>query len=89
MLIVGDEYALKMRYLDHIFDDMQVDELTVKIVLPEGAKDIQFNIPYDVQRQPNSLHYTYLDVSGRPVVSTYKTNLVESHIQDFVVSYEN
>lgn len=35
---IGDNYALKMRFVDHIFDDMVVDQVTVKIILPEGAK---------------------------------------------------
>ena len=35
---IGDNYALKMRFLDHVFDDMVVDQMTLKIILPEGAK---------------------------------------------------
>ncbi len=31
----GNEYLLKMRFIDHLFDDQVVDELTVKICLPE------------------------------------------------------
>ena len=34
----GDNYILSMRFLDHVFDDMVVDEMTLKIILPEGAK---------------------------------------------------
>lgn len=35
---LGDQYALKMRFVDHVFDEQVTDSLTVKIVLPEGAK---------------------------------------------------
>ena len=38
---VGDEYVLKMRFLDHIFDDMAVEHLEVKIILPEGTRNIE------------------------------------------------
>ncbi|VDL67174.1 unnamed protein product [Nippostrongylus brasiliensis] len=31
----GNEYALKMRVLDHVFDNIVVEKLTTKIVLPE------------------------------------------------------
>uniref|UniRef100_A0AAY4D215 Dolichyl-diphosphooligosaccharide--protein glycosyltransferase subunit 1 n=1 Tax=Denticeps clupeoides TaxID=299321 RepID=A0AAY4D215_9TELE len=34
---LGDQYALKMRLLDHVYDDQVIDLLTVKIVLPEGT----------------------------------------------------
>ncbi|XP_028679888.1 dolichyl-diphosphooligosaccharide--protein glycosyltransferase subunit 1 [Erpetoichthys calabaricus] len=84
---LGDQYALKMRLVDHVFDDQLIDSLTVKIILPEGAKSIQVDTPYPIQRLPDELHYTYLDTFGRPVVVTQKKNLVEQHIQDIVVNY--
>ncbi|XP_070557890.1 dolichyl-diphosphooligosaccharide--protein glycosyltransferase subunit 1-like [Ptychodera flava] len=83
----GDSYVLQMRFLDHIYDDMIVDELTVKIILPEGSKGIEFNPPYDVNQENLQRHYTYLDTLGRPVIVAHKNNLVEQHIQDFEVHY--
>ncbi|XP_037301440.1 dolichyl-diphosphooligosaccharide--protein glycosyltransferase subunit 1 [Manduca sexta] len=83
----GNEYLLKMRAVDHIFDDMQVDELVTKIILPEGSTGIKANIPYAVTRLPDSLHYTYLDTKGRPVITFTKKNVVENHIQDFQLRY--
>lgn len=83
----GDQYVLEMRLLDHVFDDMVVDELVVKIILPEGSKNIEFNLPYAATRLPDSLYYTYLDTTGRPVISITKKNLVENHIQDFKLKY--
>ncbi|ESO84348.1 hypothetical protein LOTGIDRAFT_196756 [Lottia gigantea] len=83
----GNEYGLKMRLIDHVYDDMVVDEVTVRIILPEGSKDIVVDPPYPVKRGSNELHHTYLDTVGRPVIVLYKTNLVEQHIQDFTVTY--
>lgn len=34
----GDNFVLNMRLLDHIFDDMLVDDFTLKIILPEGCE---------------------------------------------------
>ena len=34
----GQNFALQMRILDHIYDDMLVDEFTLKIILPEGSQ---------------------------------------------------
>ncbi|KAI9587297.1 hypothetical protein GQX74_003144, partial [Glossina fuscipes] len=36
-----DDYVLRMRVIDHIFDDMVVDEAVVNIILPEGCASIQ------------------------------------------------
>lgn len=36
--VLGDQYALKMRLVDHVYDDQVIDSLTVKIILPEGAR---------------------------------------------------
>lgn len=84
---LGDQYALKMRLVDHVYDDQVIDSLTVKIILPEGARNINVETPYKIDRLPNQLHYTYLDTFGRPVLIATKNNLVEHHIQDVVVHY--
>ncbi|XP_045495957.1 dolichyl-diphosphooligosaccharide--protein glycosyltransferase subunit 1 [Colias croceus] len=83
----GNEYLLKMRVIDHIFDDMQVDELVTKVILPELAHNIKVNFPYALTRLADSVHYTYLDTHGRPVISFTKKNVVENHIQDFQLRY--
>ncbi|XP_022821535.1 dolichyl-diphosphooligosaccharide--protein glycosyltransferase subunit 1 [Spodoptera litura] len=83
----GSDYLLKMRIVDHIFDDMQVDEVVTKIILPEGSTSVKVNLPYPVTRLPDSLHFTYLDTKGRPVISFSKKNIVENHIQDFQLRY--
>ncbi|KAL5014709.1 hypothetical protein ScPMuIL_008979 [Solemya velum] len=83
----GDQYVLKMSFIDHVFDDMSVDQMTLRIILPEGSRNIQLVTPYTVEREENQLHYTYLDTQGRPVVIAKKSNLVEQHIQDFELHY--
>lgn len=76
---------LKMPLIDHIVDNMVVDETQIRIILPEGATNIELDTPYDVKRLEDSLHFTYLDTKGRPVVEITANNLVEHHIQDFKV----
>jgi oligosaccharyltransferase complex subunit alpha (ribophorin I) len=83
----GDQYLLKMRVIDHVFDDMVVDEIVTKIILPEGSKNLKLITPYSVERLQDTLHFTYLDITGRPVITFRKTNLVENHINDFNVKY--
>lgn len=46
---LGDQYALKMRLVDHVYDDQVIDSLTVKIILPEGARSVlQAKTPREV-----------------------------------------
>lgn len=83
----GSEFTLKMRLMDHVFDTMVVDHLTTMIILPEGATGIRLSTPYALKELPRSLHFTYLDVTGRPVITLEGNNLVESHIQDLTLDY--
>jgi len=84
----NENYLLKMRVIDHIYDDMIVDEALIKVILPEGSSQIELITPYAVHRNPNELYFTYLDTVGRPVVSFSKTNLIENHITDFDIKYK-
>lgn len=83
----GDQYLLKMRLIDHIYDDMVIEDATIKVILPEGCTNIKLITPYSVTRLPDQIHYTYLDTFGRPVIVFNKKNLAENHIQDFNLKY--
>ena len=68
-----------MRLIDQIFVDMIIDEMVVKIILPEGSYKLNFDLPCEVKQLPASLHmFTYLDIGGRHVISVTKKNLVEN-----------
>ncbi|XP_036321365.1 dolichyl-diphosphooligosaccharide--protein glycosyltransferase subunit 1 [Rhagoletis pomonella] len=82
-----DKYQLRMRLIDHIYNDMVIDEAEVKIILPEGVSNIEITTPYSVKRGANELHFTYLDTVGRPVITLYRRNLVENHIANFSLKY--
>lgn len=81
------DYVLNMRLLDHVFDDMHVDELETSIVLPVGVPVVKINPPYEVERLKDAVSYKYLDNIGRTVIKLRKTNLVEQHIQDVEIVY--
>lgn len=38
LYVQGDQFALNMRLLDHIYDDMMVEDFELRIILPEGSK---------------------------------------------------
>ncbi|KAF6028879.1 RPN1 [Bugula neritina] len=83
----GNGFSLKMPFVDHVFDNQIVDEIIVKIILPEGSDVTDLQVPFDFRRGSDELQYTYLDTIGRPVIVLSKSNLVDVHIQDFKLSY--
>ncbi|KER23299.1 hypothetical protein T265_08784 [Opisthorchis viverrini] len=79
----GSKFTLRMRIVDHIYDDQVVEHLTLKIVLPEMVSDIEFIPPFSVTEQPREVLKTYLDTVGRTVLVFTAKNLVTEHILDF------
>ncbi|KAI3892286.1 hypothetical protein MKX03_030688 [Papaver bracteatum] len=67
-------------------EDLVVDNLILKVVLPEGSKDISVSVPFGVKQQ-EEVKYSNLDILGRPVVLLEKTNVVPEHNQYFQVYY--
>jgi hypothetical protein len=66
----------------------QVEDFTLKIILPEGAVIGKLNTPYPMKREADTKHFTYLDTSGRPVVNIRGLqDLTEKHIQDFQLEF--
>lgn len=84
----GNKFALKMRVVDHLFDNSVIEHMKLKIILPEGSRNFNLTTPYPMKRCPDELHFTYLDTTGRPVIVLEKDNLVDSHIQMFTLHYE-
>ena len=56
----GNQYTLTVPFASHIAD-ATVDDLTVKVILPEGAKDAQVSFPFLVDAETRTTRLTYLD----------------------------
>ncbi len=67
------------------FPSVAIDDLTVRVILPEGATNIQWSTPFDVDEEAWESRVTYLDVTGRPVLVLRKHNVVAAHNQKFQV----
>jgi oligosaccharyltransferase complex subunit alpha (ribophorin I) len=57
------------------------------VVLPEGATNIKTVLPFPVDSEGSDVKYTYLDVTGRPVVVLTKRNAAPEHNAKFSVDY--
>jgi len=69
------------------FDDAVIDDAAVRIIFPEGASNIEYHVPFDIDASSTDLHHTYLDTSGRPVLVLKKKNIVNEHNRFFQVTY--
>jgi len=86
LLISGSTYVLNVTFSADI-ENVVVDDITVKLILPEGVNDIKVHAPFKIDSETRDIHYTYLDTTGRPVVILKKSNLVREENQYFQVSY--
>ncbi|RLM84856.1 hypothetical protein C2845_PM04G29580 [Panicum miliaceum] len=79
------------RYINLTFGcpllDTVADDLTIKVVLPEGSKNPQPVVPF-VTEKHLEISYSYLDVVGRTTVVLKKKNVVGEHNVPFQVYYE-
>ena len=52
------------------------DEAFVKIMLPEGATDIELVAPFGFDEEKTTISYNFLDLTGHPTLELVKKNLV-------------
>jgi len=69
------------------FPEAAIDQLEVRVILPEFASDVQWSTPFDVDSEARDTRVTYLDVLGRTVIVLRKANLVRHHNVPFQVTY--
>mmetsp|Transcript_5675 Transcript_5675/g.12553 ORF Transcript_5675/g.12553 Transcript_5675/m.12553 type:complete len:602 (+) Transcript_5675:38-1843(+) len=67
-------------------EDVFVEDMIVRVVLPEGSHAIESIVQHAVEKSAD-VKYTYLDVSGRPVVVLHMKNVVPEHASKFHVDY--
>lgn len=84
----NNEYSMKIDFFT-IFQDVWVENLEIKIILPEGCNDINIDVPYPHDRS-DSRRFTFLDSElngGRPVITIKTTNAVQEHDQQITITY--
>ncbi|KAK7865899.1 hypothetical protein R5R35_005620 [Gryllus longicercus] len=82
-----NDYVLKMRLTDRILQNMCIDQAEIKIILPEGASEVIFYVPFQTFRLPNGIRKLFLDIFGHPTISLVKTNVIDQHVIDFELLY--
>jgi oligosaccharyltransferase complex subunit alpha (ribophorin I) len=64
-----------------------VDEMTLRVILPEGATQIDFSAPFAVESVSMEVQKSYLDTAGKPVLVIKKKNVIDEHNQIFYVTF--
>jgi oligosaccharyltransferase complex subunit alpha (ribophorin I) len=67
--------------------DYPVEDLTVKVIIPEGASDIKVETRFPIDSESRDVLKTYLDVVGRTVLIIKKKNVLPEHNINFKTSY--
>lgn len=69
------------------FAQASVDEITVRVILPEGATNVRYVAPFAVDGEDRQTRFAYLDTLGRAVLVLKRDNLCRYHIQYIQVLY--
>eukprot|EP01017_Pseudomicrothorax_dubius_P041288 TRINITY_DN6585_c0_g2_i2.p1 TRINITY_DN6585_c0_g2~~TRINITY_DN6585_c0_g2_i2.p1 ORF type:complete len:461 (-),score=143.39 TRINITY_DN6585_c0_g2_i2:160-1542(-) len=82
----SEQFVLNVNFGFH-FDRIMAEDYTLKVILPEGAKDIQYELPFEIDSVTREKFFYYLDIEGKPVLVFNKKNVLPFHNQVFKVSY--
>eukprot|EP00903_Cladosiphon_okamuranus_P016026 g14798.t1 len=85
----GSHFTLEMPF-GPPFSAVWVEDLTVKVILPEGAHNIVALPPFEGVSEARTERFTFLDTagSGRPVVILKMKNVVKEHNVMLKVTYD-
>lgn len=88
--VAGNNFRLSIPFADVLYDNMFVEDATLKVIFPSGTSNIDVKNQIGFERLIDGLSYSYLDVVGRPVVVLKKTNLVTQHLEGkpLVIRYD-
>lgn len=84
-------YVFNYTFFSSLLNDCFIDQLTVNVILPEGATNEQLKMTslnkQDVEMVKDT-YFSYFDTLGRTRLSIKKSNAVRQHDQVFEVSYQ-
>ncbi|KAJ1559743.1 dolichyl-diphosphooligosaccharide--protein glycosyltransferase subunit 1 [Cladochytrium tenue] len=69
------------------FVNVTVEDVTFKLVLPEGATDVEVHVPFDADKTEVQKYYTNLDSVGRTLITIQKSNVADEYGRPIQVSY--
>ncbi|KAH7887746.1 Ribophorin I [Phlebopus sp. FC_14] len=83
----NEKYIIGVPVMTHIPGSV-VDEAEIRIILPEGATEVESISPFATRSTAVSTHIAYLDTVGRPTISFAYDDLTDKHAGMIYVSYK-
>nr|POE48095.1 dolichyl-diphosphooligosaccharide--protein glycosyltransferase subunit 1 [Quercus suber] len=87
----GDGYVLKVPFFEgpKQNEGAEYERVVTRIILPEGATNVQFETTVPLVSNVSSFHRTFMDTIGRTTLTLTAINVVdEFRDRDLVVSYD-
>ncbi|GIZ48857.1 hypothetical protein CKM354_001190100 [Cercospora kikuchii] len=87
----GDRYVLKVPFLEgpKQQEGVEYERVVTRVILPEGATNVQFETTVPLISNTTGLHRTFMDTIGRTELTLTAINLVdEFRDRDLLVSYD-
>lgn len=78
--VSGNNHRMSIPFSDVFFENMYIEDATVRIILPAGSNDVEIIWSVGYKRLKDETSYSYLDLIGRPVIVLRKANLVAHHL---------
>ncbi|TGZ82950.1 Ribophorin I [Ascodesmis nigricans] len=84
----AEQYVLKVPFLEGPKEPIVYDEVEVTVILPEGATDVSYISPIDIDSEERYLHKTFMDTLGRTALKLKVRNVAdEAHGKELIVMY--
>ncbi|KZF22341.1 hypothetical protein L228DRAFT_230743 [Xylona heveae TC161] len=90
-LSAGDTYVLKVPFLEgpKQNEGIEYERVEVKVILPEGAKNVKYETSIPVSSVEQSLHRTFMDTLGRTTLAFTALNVVDqARSEDLIITYD-
>ncbi|KAF3033562.1 dolichyl-diphosphooligosaccharide--protein glycosyltransferase subunit 1 [Didymella heteroderae] len=90
-LAKGDTYALKVPFLEgpRAPEGMSYGRVSLRVILPEGATNVNFHTTVPIVANETTLHKTFMDTLGRTALTLTAINLVDDfRDRDLIVTYD-
>jgi len=84
----GEDFVLKVPFLDGPKESLTYKSVDVTIILPEGATNVEYDVPLPIEKEERYLHKTFMDTIGRTAIKLSATNMVDDqHHREITVKY--
>merc|ERR1712048_511085 len=84
----GQKYRFKNALVPDLYENYIVEDLELKFILPEGVENLKFNSNIDLTRENDDSRYTFLDTTGRVVVTLKGPKIVADAQASVTLTYE-